>query len=350
MAVTRSQARLFAQLLSEHEPRIRRAFMASVTDLSASVDWPRLLAELEAGNINGAIAALNISPAAWSEYSAAVTQTFAASGSATAAQIRATGIGNVGTRFNMTNPRAERWIRENVAESVVGFNREQVEVARETIESGYAAGKGPRNIATDLAGRATGNGGQRQGGVLGLDAPRADRLRKVTDGMKTPEGVQSLVINHRDGSLSLRYKVNKATANRIITAYRKGEAVPAKQRDLSERQYQNALLKDRADTVAETETGNAVLGARDEEWQQLAEDEGISPDQIRKTWRHGRGATQYHRPDHLAMSGTTVEGIDATFDFPDGTRMRYAHDPAGGAKHNIRCSCSVDYSVVRRVE
>src|SRR5690606_37826099 len=122
------------------------------------------------------------------------------------------------------NPRAEQWIRENVGENITGFVREQVEVARNVIEAGYTNGKGRRAIGTDLVGRATGPGGQRQGGVMGLDAPRAERLRKVSDGMRTPEGVQSLVIRHQDGNLSLRYRVNKATANRILSAYRKGEA------------------------------------------------------------------------------------------------------------------------------
>lgn len=346
---TKSQARLFAQLLAEYEPSVKRAFMASVTDLNANVDWRLLLSRLGAGDVEGAIAALNISPAAWAQYSSAVTDTFAASGAAVATQIRETGIGSIGIRFDMTNPRAEAWIRENVANRVTAFTQEQVEVARETIEAGYSAGKGPRQIGTDLAGRTTRPGGPRQGGVMGLDGPRARRLSAVRDGMRTPDGVQSLVIKHRDGSLSLRYKVNKSTANRILSAYRKGEAVPADQRATSERQYQNALLQDRGDTIAQTETSNAVLGARDEEWNQLTESGQVQPGQVRKTWRHPRGATEDHRTDHRAMAGTTVVGIDATFDFPDGTRMRYPHDPAGGAKHNVRCACHAEYTVVRDV-
>src|SRR5690606_15069012 len=50
---TRSQARLFAQLIAELEPRIRAGFMAAVTDLSANVNWRELLANLEAGTSKG---------------------------------------------------------------------------------------------------------------------------------------------------------------------------------------------------------------------------------------------------------------------------------------------------------
>lgn len=344
---THSQARQFAQLIEEHEPVVKRAFMASVTDLTANVNWRELLSQLEAGNIEAAIAALNISPAAWAEYSSAVSAAYAASGSAVAAQIVQAGIGPTGTRFNMMNPRAEQWIRRNVGESIVGFTQEQVEVARDVIQAGYSAGRGPRDIATGLVGRATGPSGERHGGVLGLDAPRADRLRKVTDGMKTPEGVKGLVIEHRNGSLSLRYKVNKSTASRIFSAYRKEAAVPEDQRIISERQYRNALLKARADTVAATETGNAVLGAREEEWNQLIESGVVRPDKVIKTWRHGRGSSAHHRPDHYAMGGTKVRGIDTPFVFPDGVQMQYAHDPDGGAKHIINCGCQTDYTVDR---
>ena len=75
---TRSQARQFAQLIEEHEPVVKRAFMASVADLQANVDWRSLLLALERGDIYGAITALNISTEAWAEYSAAVTGAYTA--------------------------------------------------------------------------------------------------------------------------------------------------------------------------------------------------------------------------------------------------------------------------------
>lgn len=336
------QARLFAQLIDQLTPEVRRGFMASVTDLSANVNWRALLAALEAGNIDSAIAALNIAPEAWAEYSAVVSDAYAKSGAATMAQITANGIVQVGTRFRMTNPRAEEWMRRNVAESVVGFTQEQIKSAREVISNGYALGNHPHTIARDLVGRV-GASGVREGGIMGLDAPRAMRLDRVRQGMRTAEGVKDLVIEHADGSLSLRYKVNKATGDRIFKAYRSETAVPAAERAISERQYYNALMKARADTVAETETGNAVMSARQESWEQAAESQGLDKSAVRKTWQHRRGASRYHRPDHLAMSGKSVEGLDTPFEFPDGARLQHAHDVNGGARHTIRCGCSTEY-------
>lgn len=342
MAVpTKSQARLFALLISELEPQIRRAFMASVTDLQAGVNWPLLLERLTLQDTEGAIAALNINAAAWAEYSATMTAAYAKAGASTMAQIQAVGVAPIGVRFDMSNPRAQQWIRESVAESVVGFTREQITGARTIIEAGYARGEGPRTIATDLAGRVT--GGTRQGGILGLDNPRAARLQAVKEGMRTPEGVQSLVIKGQDGSLTMRYKVNKATEQRIFSAYNAGTEVPEAARLISERQYQSALLKARAETVAATETGNAVMSSRAESWEQAAESRGLNADAVVKVWQHRRGASVYHRPDHLAMSGKSVRGLHTPFVFPDGAQLEFAHDPRGGAKHTIRCGCDTEF-------
>lgn len=342
------QARLFAQLIDQLQPEVWRGFMASVTDLQANVDWQALLTALESGNTEAAITALNINPAAFAEYSAIVSSAYATAGASTIAQIRQKGIAGIGIRFMMTDPRAERWISENVATRVVDFTNEQIRVARDIIRAGFELGNGPRTIARDLAGRV-GASGTREGGVLGLDGPRAQRLDNVRQGMRTAEGVRSLVIEHADGSVSLRYKVNPATAQRILKAYRTEQAVPVADQAISERQYYNALLKDRADTVAITETANAVMGAREQAWVQAAQSQGMNAGDVIKTWRHRRGASKYHRPDHLAMSGKSVTGLDSYFEFPDGARMKYAHDRNGGARHIIRCGCSTEYRLAKRV-
>src|SRR5690554_223444 len=342
----RSQARQFAKLLSKYEPAIRQAFMRAVVDLHANVDWPTLLSALESGSTFNAVQALNINEGAFNEYSQVLTSVFVESGTATASLIAGSGQGAIGLRFNLQNPAAEEWIRQNVATRVVGFVQEQVETAREIIAAGYMGGNHPHTIALDLVGRV-GAGGVREGGILGLDTPRAERLANVSAGMRTPEGVQSLVVRRTDGSLGMRYKVNKATEQRILAAYAKGEAVPAAQRILSERQYSNALLKARADTVATTETAAAVMGARDNAWEQAAEQQGLNRSAVVKTWRHRRGADG--RITHIEMAGKSVVGLETPFVLSDGSVMMYPHDPAGGAKNNINCGCDCEYRLIRSV-
>ncbi len=319
--------------------------MRAVVDLQANVDWPALLAALESGSTFSAVQALNINEGAFNEYSQVLTSVFVESGTATASLIVGTGQGAIGLRFNLQNPAAEKWIRQNVATRVVGFVQEQVETAREVIAAGYAQGHHPHTIALDLVGRVT--NGTRQGGILGLDNPRAARLANVSAGMRTPEGVQSLVVKRADGSLAMRYKVNKATEQRILAAYAKGEAVPEAQRLLSERQYRNALLQARAETVATTETAAAVMGARDVAWQQAAEQQGLDRSAVVKTWRHRRGRDG--RITHIEMAGKSVVGLDTPFVLSDGSVMMYPHDPAGGAHNVINCGCDCEYRLIRSV-
>lgn len=342
---TNAQARQFGQLIAELEPQIRRAFMASVTDLQSNVDWPRLIERLNARDVEGAIAALNINEAAWATYAQALTQAYATAGASTAAYISASGIGPIGIRFNIANPMAQDWIRRNVGESITGFTEEAIRAAREVIYAGYATGQGSNRIGLDLVGRV--EGGARTGGIMGLDVPRAERLNKVVQGMRSAEGVQSLVVRGADGSLSLRYKVNKATADRILKAYRAGEAVPLNERLISERQYSNALLKARSETVANTEVGNAVLSARQNEWQQLIDGQNIDPRLVRKTWKHNRNKKD-GRPEHIAMNGVSVIGLDTPFVLPDGSQMLHPHDVNGGAINNINCGCDVSYTLIYR--
>lgn len=324
---------------------MRRGFMASVVDLQANVDWRALLDGLIQYDIESAVNALHIDPAAYQAYSAIMTDVYARSGASTIAVIKAQGVGDVGVRFSMANEIAQQWIRENVAERVVGFSEDQKQAARNLIGAGYEAGQHPHAIGLDLAGRVSEYGRGREGGILGLDNPRAERYGIVVRGMRTAEGVRDLVIRGADGSLSMRYKVNPATEKRIIKAYINGTAVPAKDREISENQYKNALLKQRADTIAATETANGVLGGRDSQWRMLVANGDIDADDVVKQWEHGRGRAEHYRVQHYAINGKKVQGLDTPFEFPDGIRKLYAHDPGGGARHNINCGCNTTYYV-----
>lgn len=338
---TTSQARQFAQLVDMLKPEVRQAFMRAVVDLHANVDWPALLAALESGSTFTAIRALNVTEAAFSSYSQVLTSAFIESGTATAQMIVATKQASIGLRFNLQNPRAQEWIRNNVGNQITGYVQDQILAARTVIEAGYAAGNHPHTIARELVGRV-GAGGVRQGGILGLDGARAARLDAVTRGMKTADGVQDLVVGGK-----VRYKVNKSTEDKILRAYRNGTAVPASERAIAERQYSNALLKSRADTVATTETSQAVMSARNESWEQAAEEQGLDSSRIEKIWRHRRGGDG--RITHIEMAGVKVMGLGTPFILSDGSVMQYAHDPAGGARNVINCGCDTEYRLIRSV-
>lgn len=342
MAGSSRDTRLFYQLVRKLEPDLRRAFEAAIADLRRGIDWPALLDALRNNRIEAAIDALNIEPAVFQRYAALQTSIYAEAGAATVATISLPGVVSAAVRFDMTNPGAERWIAENVGTEITRITAEQVQLARQVILDGYQAGQGPQNIAIDLVGRV--QNGTRQGGVIGLDGPRAERLLKVSEAIKTADGVQSLVIKRADGTLAVRYKVNKTTEAAILKAYRQGIAVPAATRQRLMAQYSNRLLKERAETVARFETASSVMSARRQAWAQLMAKRNIPPEAIEKTWIHGGGVKE-PRPHHVAMSGTTVRGIDTPFVFSNGASLQFAHDPSAPLSETMLCGCNVTFQL-----
>jgi len=339
---TRSQQRLFARLIQRLTPELAAAFEAAVAELRAGVVWADLIAALERQDVLAAIAALNIEPAAMYAYGAAKQAAYAEAGALAATTIIAPGAGVVGVRFDMMNPGAEAWISTNVWGHLSGWmQEEQLAAVRQTILTGYEVGRHPHRIATDVAGRVV--NGRRTGGVIGLDAERARRLTAVTHGMQTAEGVQDLVVM-RNGVPAVRYKVNRATEARIIKAWRAGEAVPAADRAISERQYSNALLKARAQQLSQDATAEAVFAGREEEWRQTLDKLGLPDDAVSKTWIHG-GGPKDPRPHHVAMSGTTVQGMNTPFEFANGAALRWPHDPDGPVSETTLCTCGCNFGL-----
>lgn len=329
---------------------MRRAFQQAVAGLYSSVDWRALLNALRNGDVEGAVAALRIEPAAFTGLFQSHQAAYFAGATETVATLTISGVPRTaaaGIRFDMTNPRAESWLATQSSARVTQISEDTRNAVRETITAGYAQGRGPRDIATDIAGRVV--DGRRQGGVLGLDSGRSHRYMAVTDGMKTAEGVQGLVVRHSDGRLSLRYKVNADTEKRILAAYRRGEAVPEGGQKIIAERLKNAYLKSRADTVAQLETAQAVMAGRREEWAQVLERLGRDASDVTKTWQHGSGGED-PRPAHVAMNGTSVQGLDTPFTFNDGSTLQYAHDPNGAAKDVIHCTCDTTFRLMPRRE
>lgn len=340
---TRRQQREFEALLEQLEPAVRDAFYAMVADLKSGVDWKALIKALDNGDVDAALLALNIEAAAFYSLASSLEAAYVAGGVYSAAAIHA-GDSTIRFRFNMTDPGAKAWIANNVGLEITKKAADTVDLVRKVIVEGFARGEHPFTIGLDIAGRV-GAKGVRTGGVLGLDGPRADRFMKVAVGMRSPAGVQDLVRVGPDGPY-VRYKVNKATENKILSAYLKGTAVPEAQRVAAEKQYYNALLKARADTIARTETGQAVMGAKHESWTQAAASQGLSTDDIIKAWRHG-SSSKFARDQHIAMNNKEVRGLYATFDFEDGVSKLHALDGEGGGAHDINCGCGTDYRLDR---
>jgi hypothetical protein len=336
----RQQQAQIDAILAQFEPQIQAAFLEAIQRLASAADLAAFIAAFEARDIEGAIRALRIDDRAFWPLQEAIRGAFTAGGVAAGAGATVGLTGAFG--FNGRHLRAEALIAEHGAALVRGITDDAIQTARQIITEALEAGVPSRTVARQIVGPVNRITGKREGGLIGLDGPRAARLRIVTDGMKTPEGVADLVVM-RDGVPTVRYKVNDATAKRILRAYARGEAVSPADQAISERQYRNKLLKERGETIARNEAHSAQAMGRDEAYRQMLEDPEIET--VTKKWVHGHSKDPRH--DHKAMDGTVI-GFNEEFVMADGTRMRHPHDPRGGAKHSIGCRCSIFYRAVPR--
>lgn len=331
-----SQAKLFRALIAKLTPALRRAFLQAVQDLRDGVDMDALLEALAQKDIDAAIAALNIEPAAFHAYSEALKGAYAAGGTLAATTINGPVGANIAFRFDMSNPRAEAWIKKNVAERVIVEAREQVEIVRSIILAGYSDGRHPNSIALDIVGRIQQS--KRQGGVLGLDPYRAshrDRMRARLQS-SDPRELKKVL-----SGMSLR---DKRYDKYILAAIEDGKPIPDKVVEVMVQRYTDRMLQRRAEDIARTETGSAVMSARKEEWNQALDKLNLPPEAVVKTWRHG-GGVKDPRYWHQDLNGTSVIGLDTPFIMPTLVELQYAMDPDGGASECVNCSCGTDFRI-----
>jgi hypothetical protein len=328
------QSRLFQALIEKLIPSMRSAFETAVRELRSGVNWSALLAALKRQDITGAVEALNLDRSAFNSYQQAKTTAFVEGGTLAAQTVNAPKGSTVAIRFDMANPVAEQWIAENAVARAKALADEQMVNARAVVLDGYAQGRHPEVIARDLAGRMV--NGQRQGGVIGLSGPQTDLVMSMRQRLESSDAAELKKV--LDG-MSLR---DKRFDHIVRKAAESGEPIARADIERMVQRYSDRMLAKRAEDIARTETGMAVMSGRYEEWRQAAEKFGYPMEAIQKTWRHGLGVKE-PRPHHVAMNGKSVRGLDTAFVFSNGARLKYALDPDGGASEVVRCSCGTDF-------
>jgi len=326
-------------------PSLEAAVQAALQDMRDGVDYPALLAALEAGDIAAVEKALDFEQGSWAPYIAAAMVIYMQTGAEAARRLP--------IRFD---PTRDADFRADVNAKVAAYTDEQIVKAREYVYNGYAAGRSRRDIAQGLAGKVSKLTGKRQGGVIGLSGAQQSWVDKMRERLESgdPEQMRAvLTAKERDKRFDRTIKRAIVEARKsekdVAKAIVDGKPMPAikppvldanKIDDITGK-YADRLLRKRAKDIASTEATQFASGARaDAVRQALAKVPGAT---ATKTWHHSSIYINA-RPDHVGMSGVTV-AFDANFVMADGVPMRYAHDPRGGAKHNASCRCRTTYAI-----
>lgn len=330
-----------AELIKNQEPAIRRAFENAVKDIRGGVRLGVLRDALRAGDVDAAVQAVGVDNAAFGELRAAVLNAYGNAGIATTNG--QTWIYPDGTRalvrFNMANPRAEEYARSIGTGLITDISNDTEAAIRDVIADGYVFGRKWDEIARDIVGRV-GPTGNRAGGMIGLSRPQAQWLMNLR---------RKLEFGDYRGALDMTLLKDKRLRAVLEKAIADNATISAAQIAKITANYERNALMARGLTIARTETQKAIEGGRYEAWKQGLEKTGVPEQFVIREWRH-TGRALKDRPDHVAMNGRTVRGLNIPFVFPDGTAMLHPHDTSygAGARHVINCMCRAKYTIDRK--
>jgi hypothetical protein len=333
------QRALLQHLIATLEPDVQRAFYESINGLRGGVDLARVIDALSRGDINQALNSLRIEVAAFGPLDAALAEAYRQSGLQTAASfptVRAPDGGSVFIRFDGRSPQAEQWIANLSSTRIVQVVEDQRVAARNALAAGLEAGKGPRTVALDVAGRYNRQTGQREGGILGLTSTQEAYARAYEAELRSGDPARLRRALER-GRRDVRFDRS------VIKAIDGKEPLEPSQINRMVARYKDKLLDLRATTVSRTETMNAIFASRHETFRQAVASGQIREDQITRTWMSA-GDTRV-RDTHNHLHGKKVKGLSTPFITARGNRLLYPHQEGAAAEEVINCRCDVTYRV-----
>lgn len=295
---------------------IQAAFNKGVRDIRDNVAAALLLDALQDGDVQRALEAIDIEPAAFDELRGLLIQTYADAGAQATTALR-------GVRWNSASPRSELYARTQVGDKITVITEDMKAAVRETVADGYAFGRTPDRIARDLVGRI-GTTGRREGGIVGLNEPQARWVANMRRALQN------------DPASALRYTRRDRRFDRLL---RSGKPLSEIQIENILRAYSNRLLMTRGRTIAVTERGQAINAGRVEAYAQAADKYGVGYDTIIKEWVYTNRSRE-PRVNHVIMNKETVQGLDTPFDV-GGVFLQFPHDPTALPEHTVNCSCLV---------
>jgi len=325
------------KIRSKFTAKGKREFDLAIASIVDNVSMRRFVKAIEARNIGQAISILDMDKTTTARLAETFGSAFNEVGSVVASGTvwRDIEANRVIVRWDMTNPRAARFLELQSSREVQSVTEKTKDVIARVMRQGFEEGRGPRSIALDVVGRIGANG-RRSGGVVGLNGPQAEAVRNMRRRLESGNISDVKTMSKRDRRFD-------AALDRHIA---NGTRPTRKEITKYTTRYSARLLKLRGDTIARTETGASVLGARHEAHKQWQQKTGVSDQFVVKTWDHTGGGRKSRDKTHLPFDGTKVRGLDTVFNVPTkvGTvQMLHPLDSSlgAGASDIINCTCDV---------
>ena len=322
-------------LLQEWSPVMREAFLKAFRTLRNRAEMSRLVAQIKAGDVEGAVAAIGLDPLVFRPVAAALERTFEEGGIDATAGIR-TVRGPLGIRvtpmFDPRAPAAEAWVRQHSDDLIKQITEDQrtlIRAAMAPLWSGddpMLTGQTPQKIALDLVGRISAVTGNREGGVLGLTSQQAQWARNYA--VELGDAQAGVVPDA--GALTRTFR-DRRFDRTVRRAIKEGTPLPADARRAMVANYRNKALIYRAEMVSKHEALTALHQSQLEAWDQAIARGATTADGVRRYWV--TMGDERVRETHAEIPGMNAEGrgLREPFQTPEGEFMNPPIAP------NCRC-------------
>lgn len=334
--MAKSLEQILDDLVATLTPKIRDAFQAAIQGVDDTVILTDLIAAIQAGDYEKAFQTLGMSNAALRPITAALQSIFEQGGVAvgsTFPKVLNTKAGRAVFRFDVTNPRAEKWLKDQSSTLVTRIQEDARVNVRNVMTRGLEAGANPRVTALDIVGRVVPATGQRVGGIIGLSQPQENWVANARRDLTTlnPNYFKRTLRNAKFDSIvrkaiDSKTPLDQPTIDKLITLYK------------------SSLLKSRGNAIARTETIQSLNRAQHEALSQASDMGAVKQKDIQRVW--DTAGDDRVRETHREMDGQSV-GLDDPFKTPDGYSLMFPGDASLGADaaEVINCRCRVKMAI-----
>lgn len=318
-------------LLKQFTPRIKKAFIAAMRDISDNAIIAEMVEAIRMGDPIAAYRALGMTVAAMRPFTAMIEKAFEEGGITTAASFPKrlnTSSGKVVFRFDVRNSRAEKMLREHSGTLIREISDQTLTAVRNVVFEGVKEGRNPRNIALDITGRIDPATGRRSGGIIGLTSQQERWAANMQKDLKQ--------LDERYFTRERRDKRFDATVRK---SFESGKPLSAETISKLTSRYKNNLLNYRGETIARDQANAALNMAEHEAINQAIDLGATSRKNVERIW-DSVGNDGRTRDTHLAMDGQKVQ-FDQPFVSPSGARLMYPGDRSLGApaEETVQCRC-----------
>lgn len=324
------------KLLDDLEPTVQKAFFESIDSLKSNIELNRIVERLEQQDIDGAMRALNIDPAAYRPLQKATEEVFESGGNQAAKKVpKAPEAATTTFRFDIRHPTAEQELRQYSSTLVTRITEDQRQAIRDAMADGISQGRAPRQTALNIVGRLSKVTGRREGGIIGLSVPQSQYVENMRQRLLSgdkDELKKVLTMERRDKRFDARIR------DAILT----GKKIDQASVDRMTGRYADRLLMLRGETIARTETMTAFNKGQMSSMGQAIAEGRIAASLVMKVWH--AFLDERTRFTHRLLNKTRVAFNDK-FQTARGRFMAHPGDPEGGVEECACCRCWMEFVI-----